>query len=185
MTNKLFILLLLTFFYPLVHKGQNHLKNISFKEKVNDSLFFESQGNTFYNFFYQKTDSIIDPFTLNPIPVVKKIIIDSLNKNGFLYYIVNGNILYKFFVVNFKINGLGLHYNSLLNNNKTIAFEQGYFENGFLDGHYYHLNYNDNGVIIANLFYKKGKLNKVYKATDYYGDMKKWKKFHVYPGCEQ
>ena len=172
------------FLLPILVIGQTSKLGIPFTNSKMDSLYFQIEDDSHYNYFYSRIDTLRSLSSDEIIPVVKILVIDTINSNGYLKIIAQNNVLYKYQVKNCSITGLGLHYNALVKKTNYLAFEQGIFLNGKLNGSYLRLDVNNNGSVIANLLYKKGKLHKIIFANDYYGKHKYWLKSHTYPNLD-
>lgn len=167
--------------FPVVLLGQTKL-GIPFSHSKLDSLYFQVETDTYYNYFYGKNDTLFDLVSDKKMPVTKTLVVDSVSGNGCMKIIFKNRLLYKYQIINYQITGLGLHYNSLISHENNLAFEQGVFFSGKLNGSYIRLDVNNKGALIADLIYRNGRLIKINYSIDYDGKKKKyWIKSHSYP----
>lgn len=174
---------LMLFGSPICLFGQLKWASTPIVTDIGDSITYELNTKLYYDYFYQRFDSVMVGI-LNiekgvASAIKQKVVVNKKTGKGYLLIIYNNRILTKYQIEKNNINGLGMQFNSLLEDASKIPFQQGYFKNGKLDGFYSYLDW-DTGIIKAILFYKVGAFKQVIYAEDY--NKKYWKKTHTYPG---
>lgn len=153
------------------------------KEK-NDTTIYELNHSTFYSYFKQHEDSIFISF--NPIKFNQIALIDNTTKNGLFFISYEKQTLVKYEIREGKISGIGLLYHpNLLGKKYKNPYCQAQFKNNLLDG--ITTFYNDDGVVIEILLFKKGKYKKhlYHEKAISEGDLRRGNRFSVNPFLEK
>jgi hypothetical protein len=176
-------LIVIIMMFKLNQFGQINWSSKPIQKETNDSIYLYLKTKLYYNYFYQKYDSVIVNFeTGNASEIVQTVTIGKSSKDGFLNITFEGRLLFSYLIKNNSINGIGLHYNSLMKTANGIIFEQGLFKAGKLNGFYIYSDWTT-GQSKAVIEYKNSKIKKVLYAEDY--KKKYWKSTHSFPGLNQ
>lgn len=180
MKNRISVSLVLLF---ATYFSYSQLERIKFSKTydLNDTIVSELISTKCYNFLYQRYDSsVYNIITMELANFKQELKVHKRTKNGYLVYTFEGRVMVKYEIKEGKLNGMGTIYSSLHKNSSGIAFEQGFFKNGFLNGVFIYSDW-ENGEIKFVGIYTNGKLIKV--EYPIIKDIELFKRTHSFPGC--